>query len=149
MNPRFRLAVAAALFLAWIGWLAYAATGKSRGPVVSRAQAAAATYPLVGEVKAAPDGTPQARVRVVGAFPRPGLPPPTENTEIDVFGLPEAVGFEGDGPYLLLLAKDEASARFYLVGQQRSPGYELGNVGRPFVYRWSPDVQAQAEKLFR
>jgi hypothetical protein len=40
------LVVSAALFVGWIAWLSYTALTKSRAPIVSRAQAAAATVPV-------------------------------------------------------------------------------------------------------
>ena len=47
------LAVAAALFIGWLGWLAVTALTKSREPVVSRAQAAAAGVPVRAKLEMA------------------------------------------------------------------------------------------------
>ena len=49
---KLRLAVAAALLFGWLGWLGYTAANKYRGPVVSKAQAAAATLAVVAKVPA-------------------------------------------------------------------------------------------------
>jgi hypothetical protein len=142
MNPKARLALAAALFLGWIGWLGYAAAVKSRGPVVSRAQAAVATHAVVAQVRAQADGTPPARVKVGEVLAGPGL---TAGSEIEVTNLPDAVGFDGDGDYLLLL-RDPAAGGFAIVGQQRSPGYELAGAGKPLIYKWSEDVRGQVKR---
>jgi hypothetical protein len=154
MSPRLRLVGAAVLFLAWIGWLSYAAVSKSRGPVVSRAQAAATTHPVIAEVKLGADGKPAQFVSVVEALTENG---PAAGTEAFVTNLPSAAGFDGPGQYLLLLAPDttvgparaDGPLPYVVVGQQRSPGYEMAGVGPPVVYPNKPDVHAQAAKLFK
>jgi hypothetical protein len=72
---------------------------------------------------------------------------PAAPTELEVANLPESQGFDGDGDYLLLLRQDPTGG-FLVVGQQRSPGYELSGVGKPLIYRWSDDVRGQVRKLF-
>jgi hypothetical protein len=37
---------------------------------------------------------------------------------------------------------------YSLVGQQDSPGARLEGAGPSMIYRWGPDVQAQAARLF-
>lgn len=144
ISPRTRLIIAGTLFLGWMGWLSYAALSKSRAPVVSRAQAAATTHAVVAIVDAGPEGKPLDRVKVeqvlLGTEPAIGA-------EIDVNDLHEATGFAGPGTYLLPLQR-VGPTRYALVGQQTSPGFELAGVGSPIIYRWSPDVEAQARKLF-
>lgn len=146
MSPRLRLVAAAALFLGWIGWLGYAAATKSRGPVVSRAQAAVATHAVVAGVRSPAGGKPSARATVSEVLAGTGLTAPGE---IEVANLPEAHGFDGDGDYLLLLRSDPVTGGFVVVGQQRSPGYELAGAGQPHIYRWSDDVRGQVNKLLR
>ena len=138
-----RLIVAAALFLGWMSWLGYAALSKSRGPVVSRAQAAVATHPVVAEVAGAE--TPAGTATVIEPLGPDG---PLAGTDLKVANLPEAAGWGAPGRYLLLLAKDPVSGTFYLVGQQRSPGFDLAGVGAPTIYPWSDDVRAQAKRLW-
>lgn len=140
-----RLIVVAALFLGWLGWLGYAALHKNTGPVVSRAQAAAASFAVVADLDAGADGKPAAKAKA-GKSLLPGGP--AEGTDFPVVNLPDAAGFDGPGQYLLLLVKDPASEAYYVVGQKRSPGFDLENVGHPLIYRWSPDVEAQARRLF-
>lgn len=143
MSPRLRLAVAAALFLGWLGWLGYAAAVKSRAPIVSRAQAAVAGSFVVAHVRAQAEGKPASRVKVGEVLHGKELAP---GAEIDVANLPDAHGFDGDGDYLLLL-RDPSAGGFSVVGQQRSPGYELAGAGKPLIYRWSEDVKGQVMKL--
>lgn len=156
MNPRIRLVVAAVLFFGWIAWLSYAAVSKSRGPVVSRAQAAATTHPVIAELKDGTEGQPSQFVVVVEALSANG---PAAGSELFVTNLPAASGYAGPGQYLLMLAPDPVvvAARtdgptltpYLVVGQQRSPAYEMGGVGPPMIYANSRDVHAQAAKLFQ
>lgn len=136
--PRIRLAAASLLLVAWLGWLGYTAWAKYRGPIVSRAQAAAATTAVVAQVPAG-DGPQTVEVKEVLSGPRPEGP-------VVVTNLADAAGFEGQGEYLLLLTKLRGDA-YAVVGPLQSPGY--GAVGSPTVYRWTPAVKAQAEARFR
>ena len=143
-GAKVRLALAAAVFLGWMGWLGYTALVKWRGPVVSRALAAASTHPVRAEVQAGPDGKLLARVKVVE--PLRGAEPPA-GEEVEVVNLSGADGFTGPGEYLLLLAKDPRTGAYGVVGPPASPGYDP--VGKPVVYRWAREVEAQARPLFR
>src|SRR5207248_782165 len=111
-SGRVRLLIAFVLFAGWLGWLGFAAATKSRGPVVSRAQAAAATYVVVAELHGQPGGKPPARAAVRQVLAGNG---PPADAEIDVANLPETRGFEGDGEYLLLLHPEPGSGRFPVV----------------------------------
>ena len=152
---KLRLIVAAALFLGWLSWLGYSAVAKSRGPVVSKVQAAAATHPVAAELIAGTDGKPEPQVKVIEAFAA-GAPEP--GTDLYVVNLAEAKGFEGPGQYVLLLNPDVAARvfpvngkdlRLYsVVGLQRSPGYELAGTGSPTIYKLTNEVRTQVNKLY-
>ena len=155
-GAKLRLIVAAALFLGWLSWLGYSALVKNRGPVVSRVQAAAAAHAVVGELTAGADGKPAPEVKIVESFTEGG---PAAGSEIYVVNGAEAKGFDGPGQYLLLLSANSTArgipingkevALYSLVGLQRSPGYELAGTGNPTIYKLTPEVRTQAEKLFR
>src|SRR5689334_1828980 len=103
-HGRVRLVVAFLLFAGWIGWLTYTTLGKSRAPVVSRAQAAAAPYPVWAEMTAGPDGKPLSKVKVAAPLTDRG---PAAGTEVEVANLTDPAGkvvdgFAGTGKYLLL-----------------------------------------------
>jgi hypothetical protein len=136
---KLRLVAAALLFFGWLGYLGYAALSKSRGPVVSRAQAAGAQVAVVATL-AGDDAPKTAAV----TEPLSANAPPV-GTVLDIVNLDNVAGWEGTTEYLLLLEKQ--GDRFRVVGQQRSPGYEIGGVGKSHIYRWSDDVKAQAKKL--
>ena len=68
---KLRLAASAVLLVGWLGWLGYTALTKNRGPVVSRAQAAAATLAVVAEVPAG-EGPRVVEVKDVLAGTLPG-----------------------------------------------------------------------------
>jgi hypothetical protein len=145
MNRRWRLILAALAFVGWLSYLGYAALSKNHGPVISRAQAAAAKYAVVAEVEAGADGVPLKQVKVVRALSENG---PKEGTQIDVENLPRAKegGFTGPGEYLLLLTEPP----YLVVGQQRSPGNNLdSSTGPPLIYPWNDGVRKQFEKLPR
>lgn len=154
ISKRMRLVVAIVLFVGWLGFLGYAALTKNRGPVVSHAQAAAATVAVVAEVEADQEGKPVMRTKVVESLVPDG---PQPGTEILVMNLPEVRGFEGAGQYLLLLRPDsffppnmggaQEASPFVVVGQLRSPGNDLTGVGKPAIYRWSEEVRKQYEVL--
>src|SRR5262245_60973394 len=142
MSRRLRLVVAATLFVGWLSYLGYAALTKNRGPVISRAQAAAARYAVVAEIEER-DGKPGKKVKVREVLSANG---PAANTEIEVENLPSATdksGFTGAGKYLLLITEPP----YYVVGQQPSPGNDVSGVAPPLVYRWSDSVRKQFEKL--
>jgi len=147
MSKRVRLIVAAVLFVGWLGWLSIAAITKSRAPTVSRAQAAVATVPVVAKLKTGENGKPETTATVVERIKEDG---PAVGTEIVVTNLSEATGFSGPGPYLLLLTsvKSDGQSNYLLVGQQRSPGTDLTDVGPPKIYPWSEDVRKQVVRLF-
>lgn len=137
-GSKLRLAVASLLLLGWLGWLGYTAWVKYRGPVVSHAQAAAATLAVVARVPGG-EGPQVVEVSEVLSGTKPDGP-------LTVANLADSVGYDGPGEYLLLLAKVRDDT-FAVVGPLRTPGYDA--VGAPTVYRWSPQVRAQAEARFR
>lgn len=135
---KLRLAAAAALFVGWLGWLGYTALSKNRGPVVSRAQAAAATLAVVAHVPGV-DGAQTLPVEQVLSGAKPGGP-------LEVTNLADVAGYAGPGKYLLLLGKGRGDS-YVVVGQLRSPGYD--GAGGPTVYPWTPAVEAQARARFK
>jgi hypothetical protein len=153
-SGRVRLFVIAVVFIGWLSYLGYAALVKNRGPVISRAQAAAATHKIVADVKPGPDGKPQHRVTVVKVLDGDGVTP---NTDLFISNLANVQGFDGSGHYLLLLVADPRAQdhklntdqlpAFAVMGQQRSPGNDLAGVGPPLVYRWTDEVRKQFEKM--
>jgi hypothetical protein len=171
MSRRLRLVLAAALLLAWLGWLSFTALTKSRAPTISRAQAAAAPVPVVAELTTGEEGQSSVLMRgsgelvelkghpekpafVVKVVERLTSDGPPEGSEIGVVNLANSSGYSGPGRYLLLLQKlpDGATVdrhpAYALIGQQRSPGADIADVGPPKIYPWSDDVRKQAAKLY-
>lgn len=143
MSRRVFLVAAAAVFFGWLAWLGVAALGKNRGPVVSRAQAAGATHPVVAALTG--DPAPDREATVTEPLTPAG---PAAGATVAVGRLSEAAGYTGPGEYLLLLTKDATGDGYAVAGRQRSPGYEGGAAEGQVVYRWTPAVRAQAKNLF-
>lgn len=134
MGPRWRLVAAAVAFLAWVGFLGYATLSKSRDPIVSHAQAAAATAAVVADLQET------GEAEVVETLWGDQVP-----RQLLVPNCLAARGYKGAGRYLLFLSQSQG--KWVIVGQQRSPGSDLAGVGSPLVYLWTTDVRKQAEKL--
>ena len=178
VGGKVALAVTAALFIGWLGWLSYTALTKSRAPVVSRAQAAAATVPVrvtlsagSKDLKAMHERIGPGGAQVINPLQGDENKPafvaevveklhpngPEAGTKIGVWNLPASAGYTGPGEYLLLLNRDgtatiDGHPAYTLVGQQRSPGADLYDVGPPVVYPWTPqtdgDLRKQVARLF-
>jgi hypothetical protein len=138
MNPRVRLILTVCAFLSWIGWLGLTVAMKSRSPIVSRIQSAAATTAVVAEM-GGPTGPVTVSEVLWGEGPR--------NGPIELINLEDARGFNGPGKYLLYLAPRHGG--WVIVGDQRSPGGDSAGIPAAMVYPWNDDVRIQAEKFRR
>lgn len=153
MKRAIGLGLAAAAFIAWISWLAYAAWTKERGPILSRSLLAVATHPVVAELSAdeAAPSRPSSRAHVRQALSDHG---PPVGTAIEIHNLPRARGWQGPGEYLLLLVPadprvEEASPpSFLLVTPPRSAGYDPADA-QPLIYPWTDAVRRQWEQRDR
>jgi hypothetical protein len=101
--PRARVTVAAALFLAWLGYLLYLVLASRHTIVLSRPQLLAADLVVLAEV-ADDDGKPATHVKVLDVFRRPA-DRKLINQELVVRNLPDAArqGYIGPGKYILPL----------------------------------------------
>ena len=99
-------------------------------------------FNLLGEIAAAAKGSPQPSPSVGSELTVEVLKCIFDVTDTLVIKpIPTATSFTP--------ALDHAAGGGYeVVGQQRSPGYDLSGVGRPMIYRWSDDVRGQVKKLF-
>ncbi len=169
------LAVTAALFFGWLSWLSYTALTKSHGPIVSRAQAAAARVAVRAKLDPAePDresmlvrpaviggqqvivlkGEAEKPAFVVTVVEKLHATGPEAGTKIGVSNLYACSGFSGPGEYLLLLNKEDGVTLdghpvYTVVGQQSSPGADLERSGPPMIYPWNADVEKQAQRVSR
>lgn len=146
---RIFLAVTAAAYVLWLGWLGYAVYGArwaaDRTPVVSRAQLVGATHLLVCDVAVGPDGLPEPKATVAEVIRGDGV---AAGDRVDVWNLPSALPAGAEslpaGRYLLPLT---AGNGYRVAGLPRSPGYEPAQGVRPVVYRWTPGLEAQLRAL--
>jgi hypothetical protein len=146
---RLFLAVSAVVLVCWFVWLSYAALTKSREPIVSHAQAAGAAVPVVAKVEADDKGAPVEKVTVIESLAPNG---PAKDTQLLIPNLPGASGFTGAGEYLLLLPRETQG--FTADGLPVVPIVPVVGLRRTdsdpvAIYRWTPDVAAQAKQLYR
>lgn len=136
------LAVAALLFVGWIGYLAVQ-TWKYRTPpvVVSRAQLLAAKYDLAADVRAKADGRPESEVTVREILFAADAAAPKVGNKIKVGNLADCDGFGGPGAYVLPLTAT-ADGHYRVAGLPFDPG-RAGEV-RPRIY---PDTAAVREQF--
>lgn len=149
-RARALLCLAAVLFVGWLGWLGYAVYAArwapGTAPVVSRAQLAAATHLLVGEVTIGQDGVPQSDVKVVEVLRGEGANPGQVVTVRNLRNArpPGAKQFDS-GPYLLAVVGE--GSNYSVAGLPRSPGYEATAPAVLVIYPWSDDVRAELRTL--
>ncbi len=146
-GARLRFALALGLFLAWLGWLAWAYAAKDAHPIVSRGQLTAATHWVVADVTLGADGLPAEAITItqvlVGADLKPGGAI-TVNSLASALP-PGAASFPGPGQYFLPLVADGRS--YMVAGLPRSPRYEPQTFARPPIYPWTPATERQVAKL--
>lgn len=142
--PRVRLYVAAALFIAWLGYLAFLVVNYRHPMVVSRSQWSAADTIVVAEVVLDDMGKPSEEVSLVESlrgkdvaktFRVPGLRdalPPTQQPFTET--------------RRLLLLRAVPGGGYQIAETPPSPG---DGVTRRYVYPWSPEVERQARALLR
>jgi len=140
------LAVAAGLFAAWIGYLAFLALTTSHPVVLSRPQFFVADLWVVADVES-PDGPVTVR-EVVYAVPPARAAAPKEGAVIRVRNLADCKK-EGasQGRYILPLVPDEKDFRVPAV--PRSPGYPPAAQRGPEyrIYADTPETRAQLRDM--
>jgi hypothetical protein len=144
------LVVATALLLGWFAWLSYTALTKTpESSIISHAQAAAATVPVVVNLSEEPKKLGKT-VKVVEPLTPIG---PKAGTEIQVLNLPDSKGYTGPGDYLLLLEKTDVGDQlpmylYAIAGQQRSPASDGDSPDAVRIYKWNDAVKAQVKRMF-
>jgi hypothetical protein len=152
-SARVRLIVAAGLFLAWIGWLAYLAATVTRPIVLSRPQFLAANLDVIADLSEADDG-PSPKIKVVEVLWPKGLKGKVKET-ITVANLAEVSreqGWQGPGRYLLPLKRttDAGKVEYQVPAIPHSPGYppaKVGPDGAVRIYLDTPETRSQEERI--
>lgn len=146
---RVKLVLAAAVFLAWLGWLAAAVATKGTVQPVSRAQLTAAEVLVVAEVRVAESGQPTPAAKIVKLLRGDAAVGEIEVVNLPSSATPLPVGetrTPAAGQYLLALVKVEPG-KYRVAGLPASPGYPATTPERPLIYPWAADVQGQLRKL--
>jgi hypothetical protein len=152
MRSRLRLAVAAALFVGWLGWLVYLAATGTDDVVLSRPQFLVANVHVVAEVGGKKE--PESEVVVREVFWAAGDKKPVDGKPITVENLKECLdqGWAGPGPYILpLMTHTTAKGVTYSVAPTpRTPGYPYGKnaaANRPGPPRIYPATESRLRQL--
>lgn len=132
-----RVILAAALFLAWIGWLGYLAATATRPIVLSRPQFLIATLDVIAEVKDK-DKEPNPSILVREMFWSQDSPAALEGKHVTVTNLGDCDGWGGPGFYIIPLVKE--GEEFRVPSIPRSPGFEPG------VQRSVPRIYPETEQ---
>jgi hypothetical protein len=146
---RWRLVVAAAGFLGWIGWLTYLAATTTHPLVLSRPQFFQADLWVIAKMDGDQDH-PAGRAEVMEVFwsrENKG----TKLKHIDVSNLPEVGNrnnWQGPGQYILPLKKVKATAAesFTIVPIPRSPGYH-GRSSEVRIYTDDSETRGQLANM--
>jgi len=153
MSAKTRLIVAAALFIAWIGWLTYLVV-RTRNPVIiSHPQFLVADVIVVAQLTG--DDKPDRQIKVVEVLWSADKSKPAKDDEIDVIFLEDCTtkhhGWEGRGEYLVPLRK---KGDIYTLQEiPSSPGYPPTEAmlreksPRLRIYRATEDARRQVGEL--
>jgi hypothetical protein len=149
-TPRTRLALAAVLFVAWIGYLAVLAWTTSRPVVLSRPQFLVANLYVIAELPGSDRPAADVTVREAGG---PGVDRDKVKPggRVKVINLPEvgpAQGWHGAGEYILPLSKRQ-DGTFQVTPIPPSPGFaaDAGRAERLRIYPATRETRAQLRQL--
>ncbi len=146
-----RLAIlAAGLFLAWIGWLAYLAITAARPVVLSRPQFLVSDLDVIAQVEETKTGPNQKATVKEVYWPLRDRPISVDQT-ILVTNLEACTGWQGPGRYILALHHGTEGNE--VVAPGKSPGFppaspEFGQtVARPRIYPVTDETIRQLEAI--
>lgn len=150
-SARLRLTCAAALFLAWIGWLAYLAATTTHPIVLSRPQILMADLVVIADLTER-NGRADPQVKVVAVpWAKSKQDRNLERFRIADFEvLDKDDGWQGPGRYLLPLKKTivDGAARYAIAPIPDSPGFSSSALtGHSRIYPDSADARRQLENM--
>jgi hypothetical protein len=142
---RFRLILAAVLFVGWLGWLGYLALDHAKAVVVSHSQLLIASYVIVGEITLDASGKPSPDVRIIDSSDSRALPKGTTMAveNLDEVRLPSGKPLSSGGVYLLLLTQT-STQRFQVTRAPKATSPEPGHP--PVIYPWTDEVERQVRE---
>jgi hypothetical protein len=149
-RQRRRLILAAGLFVAWIGWLAYLAVTATRPTVLSHSQFLVSELDVIAQVTQGPRGPdPQVTVEEVRW-------PAQDNeklkgrkiTIVNLDTFEERDGWTGPGHYILPLKRRNEDS-FMVVSPPMSPGFDPIKARPPRIYRETPETLRQLVSIIK
>jgi hypothetical protein len=146
-NQRLRLIVAAGLFVAWIGFLAFLAATTTRPVILSRSQFLVSEVDIIAQVNQGPHG-PDPQVIVDQVYWPPPENDKLKGKQIVIKNLPmieKHDGWVGAGRYILPLRKNNGDS-FEVVPLPMSPGFEPLK-SRTRIYRETSETLRQLQEI--
>ncbi|HEV3443336.1 MAG TPA: hypothetical protein VG099_01780 [Gemmataceae bacterium] len=149
-TARLRLLLAALLFFAWIGWLAYLAAKVSLDPpiVLSRPQFLVSNLDVIAEVDQIPDRDDQpTSVKVIEVHYPPGEKA-LQGKVIQVAGLARCrKDWKGPGQYILPLVRSDD--KYFIAAIPHSPGFppSTDQARSCRIYPVNPQTMAQLNSM--
>jgi hypothetical protein len=135
--------LAAGLFLAWIGWLAFLAATTTHPVVLSRPQLMVSTLDVIAQVDA-DDSRPAKTVTVKDVHWPPARNEELANKPLVVTNLAQAEGWDGPGEYILPLIRE--GKNYEVAAIPSSPGYSLHQVR---IYRRTAETLRQLQSIYK
>ncbi|HLN32842.1 MAG TPA: hypothetical protein VK395_34245 [Gemmataceae bacterium] len=141
---RIRLAVAALLFVAWLGWLFYlAAFSNARPPVIlSRLQLDNSNFDVIASVAQTDNQPPKVTIEDVH-WPQTRAAEKLLHTTISVPDLLSCEGWKGPGRYILPLVTNWKGS-YEVAPLPRTPGFEGA---KPRIYVENADTLKQLNSI--
>jgi hypothetical protein len=148
---RVRLAVAAVLFLAWVGWLAHLVMHTRDQVILSRPQLLVADEWLIVEVEADGNGRPAETVTVrEDVWSSKGKKAAGEKIEVtDLPGIGADSGWSGPGTYILPLTIHAVGKKDVLNITSLPPSPGFNDRGEKRIYLATPEARAQLDRLVK
>jgi hypothetical protein len=143
---RMRLGLAAVLFAAWMGWLAYLVltTERSHPVILSRPQFLVSSLDVIARVDGIEDGDRKVTIREV-LWPQQQIARHKIGEELKVTNLAECrTDWIGPGEYILPLVQS-AGKEFEVAAIPRSPGYV--QVARSRIYPATDQTREQYKAI--
>lgn len=141
-NPKVALILTSLLFFGWIAWLGSLAIRTAHPIVLARPQFLVSELDVIAQVDAN-EGGKVIEVKVAEVHWPESAKATWEGKSIPITNLPECLGWQGPGRYILPLVR--SGEHFQVAPYPRSPGFEGGR--RPQIYPDTAETRGQLGQI--